>query len=503
MKPKIIIGIFMIFVIGVGLACQLTSPTPASWSGTPTARARALTSTAIALTIPEPDILVSPTATLQEVVFTPTPQPTVTADGPWLVYPAPGGAGLHAYDIEAKTTRTINLPEPVYFEDLHNGLSPDGRQLIIRAGSPTETDELALYQVDVMTGEVTKISPLLSLLLQRRIVNQEGTLAFDILEVITRQDGIAWSPDSRYLAFSAALDNQSSDLYVYDAMNDRVSRMNGLPTHSATPIWGLDSSWLISQELGRTSSGESWRAENVTGVRVPEFDSQNTFYLPIAASQEEVFVGWLNAQTFVSYSLTTDGPSTLRRVNVENYDYSVIQQGAFDAVAIDPISHIIAMIMGNQSAPPQGKVEGVYLLRPEDIDFQLQRGGLWDELKWDSGGIFMAKGSQGLFVISPDGQNMILPGESYGDLSPAGNWMIAWGDGARLYQPPGEYPLQTLTEDQVDAVFWQPDSKAFFLHTEGDLYHLSFPSLNFQQVDAGLTAEQPLIIAWVPENGLD
>jgi len=503
MKLKIRLAIFIMLMIGVGFACQLTSPRPASWSGTPTAKARALTNTAIVLTqgpIPEQDFVVTPTETPLANVPTSTPQSTVTPDGPWLVYPAPGGDGLHAYDIEAKNIITINLPEPIYWEDLQNGLSPDGRKLFIRAGSPTETDELSLYKIDLMSEEVSKITPLLSLLLQRKIVNQEGTRSFDVLEVVTRSDGIAWSPDSRYLAFSAALDNQSSDLYIFDALNNRVSRMNGLPTHNATPTWGLDSNLLISQELGRTSSGESWRAENVTGVRVPEFDNQNTFYLPISESQEEVFVGWLNAQTFVSYSLTADGPSTLRRVNVENYDYSVIQGGSFDAVAIDPVSHTIAMIFGNESVTAQGKVEGVYLLRPENIDFQLQRGGLWLDLKWDSGGMFIANGSQGLFAFSSDGRNMILPGEKAADLSPRGNWMLTWGDGARLYQLPSVYPLQTLTEDNVEAIFWQPDSKAFFLQSEGALYYLAFPSLNFQQVEVDFPESDPLFMAWIAEG---
>ncbi|MDY6845599.1 MAG: hypothetical protein SVP52_00485 [Chloroflexota bacterium] len=503
MKLKIRLAIFIMLVIGVGFACQLTSPRPASWSGTPTAKARALTNTAVVLTqgpFPEQNFVLTPTETPLVNVPTSTPQSTVTPDGPWLVYPAPGGDGLHAYDIEAKNSITINLPEPIYWEDLQNGLSPDGRKLIVRAGSPTETDELSLYKIDLMSEEVRKITPLLSLLLQRKIVNQEGTRAFDVLDVVTRSDGIAWSPDSRYLAFSAALDNQSSDLYIFDDFNNRVSRMNGLSTHNATPTWGLDSSWLISQELGRTSSGETWRAENVTGVNVPEFDNQNTFYLPRGESQEEVFVGWLNNQTFVSYSLTSDGPSTLRRVNVENFDISIIQQSSFDAVAIDPVSHTIAVILGDGSVTAQGKVEGVYLLRPEDIDFKLQRGGLWRDLKWESGGMFIASGSQGLFAFSSDGQNMFLPGEKAGDLSPKGNWMLTWGEGARLYQPPSVYPLQTLTEDNVETVFWQPDSKAFFLQSDGALYYLAFPSLNFQQVEVDLTGRDPLFMAWIAED---
>jgi len=500
MRKKTWLWIVIILMLGVTIACQLTSPTPASWSGTPTAKARALTNTAIVLTqgaVPGNDFVVTPTETVTGMLPTQTPAPPTPPDGPWLVFPASSGDGLMAYDIDTKSLANINLPTPIFWGDIQNGLSPDGEKLIIRAGAPTTTDELALYEIDLVANQVTKVTPLLSLLLQRRIVNQEGTRAFDVLEVVTRTDGLAWSPDGRYLAFSAALDNQSSDLYIFDSLNERITRMNGLPTHNAIPFWGLNNNRLVSQELGRTNTEGEWRSENVTGVSVPEFDNQNTYYLPIPESQEEVFVGWLNTQTFVSYSLTSGGPSTLRRVNVENYDFSIIQEGSFTAVALDPVSHTLAMISKSENGAAQGLVDGLYLLRPEDIDFQLQRGGFWTELSWDSGGMFIASGSQGLFAISPDGENMVLPGETAADLSPKGNWMITWGDGARLYQPPSIYPLQTLTEDHVEAVFWQPDSKAFFIKSEGALFYLTFPGLSFQLVEDGFLNDEPLMMAWV------
>jgi hypothetical protein len=285
--------------------------------------------------------------------------------------------------------------------------------------------------------------------------------------------------------------------------------MNGLSTHNASPFWGLTNNRLISQELGRLSDGVGWRAENVTGVNVPEFNNQNTYYLPIPESQGEIFVGWLNTQTFVSYSLTADGPKTLRRVNVENFDMSVIEAGSFDAVAIDPVSHTIAMTLSNENATPKGKVEGVYLLRPEATDFQIQRGGIWSELFWDSGGIFIASGPQGLFAVSPDGESMLLDQEKTADLSPSGNWLIAWGDGlnsqvgARLYQLPSIYSLQTLTESSVQSVLWQPDSKAFFIQSESSLFYLSFPGLSFQEIDSGFVDDEPLILTLILGDGSD
>lgn len=503
MKMKTRLWLILVVILGVGFGCQLTSPRPASWSGTPTAKARALTSTAIAITqgpIPDQGLIVTPTEDLSETNPTRTPQPTEAPDGPWLVFPAHDGGGITAYDVDTKSLFDLDLPEPIYWEDLQDGLSPDGKKLILRAGSATETDQFGLYEIDLLSKEVTQVTPLLSLLLQRRIVNQEGTLAFDVLEVVTMPDALAWSPNSRYLAFSAALDNQTSDLYIYDSVNRRVTRMNGLPTHNATPFWGLDNSRLVSQELGRTGFEGGWRAENVTGVNVPEFDNQNTLYVPISKSQGEVFVGWLNAQTFISYSLTSDGPSTLRQVNIDTFNYSVIQEGSFEAAALDPASRTLAMILNSGNGMSQGVVEGIYLFQLGDVDFQLLRGGIWNDLSWEPGGMFIASGPQGLFAFNPAGETMVLPDEVWADLSPIGNWMIAWGDGARLYQPPSIYPLQTLTENQVETVFWQPDSKGFFIQSEGALYSLRFPGLSFDLVEDGFSTETPMQMAWITSD---
>ncbi len=56
------------------------------------------------------------------------------------------------------------------------------------------TDEFGLYQIDLPSTTVTKLTPLLSLVVQRKIVNEEGTRAFDTLRAVTREDGLAWSP---------------------------------------------------------------------------------------------------------------------------------------------------------------------------------------------------------------------------------------------------------------------------------------------------------------------
>ncbi len=502
----------LLWVIGLlltsSLACQLTSPRPASWSGTPTAAARAteiaITQAAIAGAA---EFVFTPTVPtpIQESTPTPTttPTPVTEGSGPWLVYPAPEG-GLHAYDLSTEHILTIRLPEPLIPADLVSGRSPDGRTLVIRAGSELNTDELALYQVDLPSFEVTKITPLLSLPVQRMIAADQNARGLDTLAVVTRPDGLAWSPDGRFLAFNAALHNETSDLYVLDTLNARIDRLNGLFTQNASPFWSPGSDWLISQELSHDQQALGWRTELVTGLRVPSFDSQNTLYLPPARSRAEVFVGWLNPTTFVSYSLTDEGPQTLRQLNLDgDAQENLIFAGAFQQVAYDPASGVLAYAIDYASAIPQGLTGGIYRVLPDSPVHSLQSVGNWSRLTYDPGGMFLASGAQGVTLFTPEGDSVLLPGEGEARLSPNGNWLVGYGDGeqsspgARLYQSGSSNPLQSVVESPVDALFWQPDSSGFFLLSEGALFHLVFPGLRPSEITSGLLPGADLPLIWV------
>lgn len=506
MKPKkpLLIGLLLLLML-VSLACRLTTAAPASWSGTPTAEARQATNDAINATqqaaLGGNEALLTPTAT--QVVLTATPRPTVVVDGPWLVYSSPEPGLIYAYDVDAGVTLEISLPHPIITSDLVNGISPDGHTLVVRAGSPLNTDEFALYQIDLPSGTVTKLTPLLNLVVQRKIVNQEGTRAFDTLRAVSREDGLAWSPDGTYLAFTAALEVTSSDLYLWNATTGSIERLNGLYSHSASPYWSPGGNWLISQELGEYSEATGWRSEVVTGLRVPGFNDQNSLYLPAAGSQGEVFIGWLNAQTMMSYSQTADGPLELRQVNVDTLQKSVLLAGSFSLAALDPNSASYAFVLNESQAQEKSLLSGVYFVPETSGVKSLQMVGDWSGLFAEPNGIFIASGPKGLIGFSANGSSFSLSDEQMASISPSGNWMVAWGTeeggkaGARLYQSSSGTILQNLTDLPVRDVVWQPDSMAFYLTTEDSIYRVAFPELSLKLVAEGFDLEELPVLTWV------
>ena len=507
--------IFGLLFLAVGMACQLTSPRPASWAGTPTAEAR-LTHIAQtqAGTSGEPEFVFTPTLPTPipepTLAATLTPTPIIDSNGPWLIFAEPNGSWLKAYDIHTKETHTIELPEPIISTDLVRGYAPNGNALYIRAGSALNTEELALYQIILPSHEdpdkgfeVSRLTSLLSISLQRQIVNEEGTQAVEALTAVTRPDGLAWSPDGRFLAFSAALNNETSDLYLLDTLNDQINRANRYLTHNASPFWSPDSSWLVSQELELNQVSEEWRATNVAGLIMPAYINQDTVYTPPADSREEVFVGWRNVETFISYSVTETGGKNLRQVTSDRLQESMLFEGPFDQLAFDPESGVFTFIISHANAINQDVTGGLYRMLPDSTTLNLQQGGLWENLRWDPAGKFVAAGLRGVLLFTPDGESMFLPGQGNARFSPNGTWLISWGDGlnsesgARLYQSANERPLQTLLDGQIETVFWQPDSKGFFLQSEGVLYHFVFPGLSPIEIASDLPLGTALDWLWV------
>ena len=489
-------GLIFIFLL-MGAACQ----PQATINESETVQALGEETVEVATSTPTESTLA--TDSQVTAMTTITPKPTAPLDGPWLVYPAPDGSGLHAFDEDGGGILEILLPEPVYTGDLVNGLSPDGSTLVLRAGAPENVDEFALYQIWLPSGQVTKLTPLLSISLQREIVNGEDEQVLAAFSTVTRPDGVAWSPDGRYLAFTAALDGSSSDLYVYDVERDRIERLNGLFTQSASPSWAPESNWLAHQEIYRAASEADWRSEVVEVISVPGYADQYALYVPGSQSQNEVLLGWINAQSLISYTDTQDGSEILRQVNVNTLAMGVRFQGSFEGVAFDPDSGCLALILGDEDAAALALMSGVYLLSIDSTIPALQRGGHWDDVRWDPSGMFIAAGSQGVFIFSPDGEGVILRDENDLEISPSGNWMIAWGDGletnsgARLYQSQSGNLLQQITDQIVTSVYWLPDSQTFFIQAEGALYHLSFPELSMKEIERGFSLEESLTFIWV------
>jgi Tol biopolymer transport system component len=75
--------------------------------------------------------------------------------------------------------------------------------------------------------------------------------------LLNRLSRSRWSPDGRYVAFGAARDGPSVDLYIYDIQTDAIQRLSDEPDHIVVFGWSPDSQWIVYAEaVANEASGD-------------------------------------------------------------------------------------------------------------------------------------------------------------------------------------------------------------------------------------------------------
>jgi hypothetical protein len=474
-RPEITLAGLVLLLAGLG--CSLTNATPVAWS-----RTAGVSPTSPGVSTP--DETAPPTRSPA------TQAPTQTATGeqpgtarlltsyPSLVYASTDQETLLVWDPAEQHAAQITLPCPLQQPtDLNRGASPTGAFLALRCLPAGETGPLLLL-VSLADGAIRNISPLLS----GEIIQASGEESPpDALQAVQDPDAIRWSPDGRSLAFVAALQGPSADLYVYTLEDENLRRLTHGSGHAATPIWSPDMRWILVQDVETFGSGAGWRVNSVYAVSATT-DEIRAIYTPASESGGEVFPGWLDPENVVAYTWTPAGARDARQVPISARAAELIYEGPFDTLAFDPSSRWFVFTIGQPGAAQAGLVPGLYDLVPGSRPRDLIQAGEWRSVDWiEKPGLFTASGVQGALLVNPQGDSRLYPGEGGALPSPDGLWVAAWGDerynrlsGARLYQPDGKL-LEEITGESVQKLIWYPNSQTFFYQSGENVYQVSFP----------------------------
>jgi dipeptidyl aminopeptidase/acylaminoacyl peptidase len=332
---------------------------------------------------------------------------------------------------------------------------------------------------------VETITPLLSPELGALAISpSEQGLAAPILAV---QDprALSWSPDGQMVAFTAAFEGPSSDLYVYHLTDGRLRRLTRGFRQAATPSWSPDSQWVLVQEVSDFGGGAGWLVTNVWAVAVDHPETRS-LYAPPPESGGEVILGWTGPDTVATYSWTPTGGRSVREIPLNTRWLNPILKGPFDTISFDPATRWFLFTLGDPASSEAGLVPGLYRLVANGGPPEVIQVGEWQEAEWlPLPGIFAASGAQGALILrpdgTPDGEISYFQGEGWALPSPDGLWVAAWGDeryhlrsGIRLYRPDGRM-LEEVTASSTQDLAWFPDSKTFFYQTGEQIYRVSFP----------------------------
>lgn len=473
----------LVVLIAASLACTFSSPTPVAWSLTPT-------DSPVTATGPATRVFTQRTPTLQPTsAGTALPAPTKAQAGPWLVFARSQGQEVAAVQPDGNAVASVTLPSALLSaSDLHDGASSTSGWLAVRVGQPGQAS-FSLALIHLPEGKLEQVTPLTSSEVADTIQQASPEQPSQTAQALSQPHTLAWSPDGRYLAFIAAIDGPSTDVYLLDTQNQKIQRLTRGSNQAATPLWSPDSLWVITQEVERFDADGRWK---VTAVWAAATDHHETrrLYTPPSNSTGEVFLGWSTSETLVSYTRAPDAGRTVREVPLSTRYINLVYAGPFDQVAYDPASKQLAFTETLETGAELGLGPGLYLIPAYKGQPRSVLAGDWSGLSWAAAARqFMASSATTLLMTTPAGELTLFPSENRAMFSADGQWVAGWGDqpqpGVRLYQPGGQL-MQTISHDPAQQLIWAPGSREFFFLSDEKLYHVAFPLLAPTLVSEGV-----------------
>jgi len=465
---------------------------------------------------PEPSaasVLVVPTG-MPTLLPSPTPEPEefdlvereLSPEGPWLVGTSAGEVVVVNLD---GTGRTVLLGPPLWEPEQDivdgNGVSSSG-WIAARTGLPNDWDtgEHAVApnatppsEVGIVLWRLPGRQPVrfISRFSDELLNGMQEIRDFELpfgwqatgprwkhemvfLSLLHPDARLAWSPDGRYLAFAAALDGPSADVYVYDTVLDEVRRLTNGPNQAVLLGWSPDSRWILHYEANTyaISHGEivGLRAEVLWAVTA---DGSQVRQLGAGEGNIPWISGWLSPSIAVltSWKGGSSLPSQLWSLDLDTGARLERQDFSFYSVAADPASDVIA-VNADSLNDPEGtyRAGGLFVLRMSDAE--PRRAGS-DEQSSCAGCLVEWSEQLGLFTLSspsymepPESPVSFLPsgeianryeGEVSGPIiSFDGNWLAFSGQGVRIYD--SEEMRVNVPGGEVRELVWSADSSRVF-----------------------------------------
>lgn len=403
-------------------------------------------------------------------ISTRTPSPTgrLLPIGPWLAYTT-GDDGLFAVNKDGTGITELSclpsaLPSPFFDGSTTHPL------LALITNLRPEVLQPALCVVSLPSLELQAMIPLLD------CPQKLPGCVFDEQADVLREP--AWSPDGRLLAFVAANDGPSTDLYIFDASTGDTSRITQGPNQVGSFQWSPDGRLIVHEEvLGFYPGGGAVQALWAVS---PDGGASEWLYAP-EGSANQVIIGWLDNDRFVVVDSTMDGNRNARVIDLATGAISSLYKGYFMSESLDPASETFAFSPYVGSPGASVYESGIYYLTPSStlpkrVDIPDISLSGWDP----SLGHFVSsvecdlgQGDKGLLAFSPAGVVSCLPTLRRVS-SPDGKWEIELARQIRLIDHATQRgaAIDGVGPGGLYNVLWRPDSVGFFLVSDTALHYV-------------------------------
>jgi len=311
---------------------------------------------------------------------------------------------------------------------------------------------------------------------------------------------IKWSPNGRYLAFSALWSGPSTDLYVYDTETGKTRQLTNGPDHVGPIWWTPDGSQIIMGEIlfedfyGGTGSPSSLWVVSVS------YDDIRLLY-SLEHPYPQGLIGWLDESRFIVFDGSNlynalDLPAyNIRLVDMNSGEITTMFKGSFVAAALDRAHETLAFYAYDPEPGPGYDGQGIYLVSTSNFTIHHVEGVT--QPTWDD--------DAGLFVTSEPCEDdpASRTGFNYKGVlkcvhhelslsSPDGKWDVVLQGGFWLKSEDKKEVL--VSGDLPTQIIWRPDSAGVFFIVDQNLYYTSLPEIDVKLVDS---VGYSIVFRWV------
>jgi hypothetical protein len=349
-------------------------------------------------------------------------------EGPWLVYM--GSGGLNGINQDA-SGKTVLMKESENRSVLLGPGSPSGRHLIVSLGDRMNFfADVELFLLHLPSGEFEEISPLLPVELSQEILERETE---EIHAVLLSKP--SWSPSGEQIAFVAVIDGPSSDLYVYDLEQEKITRLTSGPNQALYPYWTPDGSTVIHFEGENLISMSEEHPRRIRAVWAVDVDSTRvTKLLELPPGGEENpwnqtrLAGWAEDGDLLIYQ------------NYYDLELDTLQERYLSINLVDGLKSVI----DTESISSLSEINPLreLIFRPRVGEEISSPDQIW----------------QG--VVGTEGINLVHSGTD---------------------------PSIVVSAVGIDVFIWKPDSSGFYIASDHNLYMADLPVGDLVKVDSSVS----------------
>ena len=450
-----------------------------------------------------------------------TPYPSLQTQGPYLLFTR-DNKNLTIMDTNGSVRKQIELPNDGYIFQLNRSVSPDGKWLAYFTGSIEEPYDIALNLLHLSDETTQLISGLLApdfpgnleLIVETMVLGDPPSYDADCFQDIECRRSLVereltnslfsfdWSPDSRFVAFTAQIDGPSSDIYIYNVHEKIIRPLTNEPQNIYWLDWTPKGTKILYEISSTPGSGYEGRTLHITDLEGnTTFVNANSLY-----NQRWGEVDWLTDNIYLlDHPNDTDKPPIydLMIVDVETGQFKELWPYSLQNYAINRDNKTIVLLHKNHPTLKATVPEGIYIVYPSGKYLKIGDPGI--QLAVAEGQkpypIFTRDYNGQIYSIDNDGSIHMLPwlNDKIPWISPDESFLLFREERKLALYSSSYEPIKSWQiEDDGYSLTWSPDSLGVFIFTNRNVYSLAISDGQPQVVeDCPLERCEPVRYVWL------